>query len=53
MNTTVCDIDFYNEATPSLSLDEKLSLAAALALSLAFSGGLAWLAVDALLYLQA
>lgn len=53
MNTTYCDINFYDEAPASLSPDEKLSVAAALALSLAFSGGVAWLAVHALIRWQA
>lgn len=48
MNTTVCGIDFHDEAAASLTLHEKLSVTAAIVLSLAFSGGLAWLSVQAL-----
>lgn len=53
MNTTCCNFDFYEQDAPSLSFNEKLSVAAALAFSLAFSGGMACLAVDVLLRLQA
>jgi hypothetical protein len=53
MSTTYCDIDYYEDITSSLSFNEKRSVAATLAFSLAFSGGLACLAVEMLLRLQA
>lgn len=53
MNTTYCDISYDEESSSSLSFDEKLSVAAALAFSLAFSGGMACIAVEMLLRLQA
>lgn len=53
MQTAYCDIDLYQEAPPSLAFNEKLSLATALAVSLAFSGTLASAAVYLIMNVQA
>lgn len=53
MNTSYCDINYYEDTRSSLSFDEKRLVAAAVAFSLGFAGGMACLAVEMLLRLQA